>query len=154
MEGRLASTRHAASLKIKKAIPVEEQLPWTFSLADAAHKLDWKHSREFGYKGEMYDIIRTSYHGDSVTYWCYWDREETKLRKQRNLIVFNLLGPSPLERNQQNTISVFFRSLYFSTLPLSPTNPAIIDVRRCITPYHPLHSEYHSDPHSPPPWPV
>jgi len=151
MEGRLASIQHTVSLKMKKATSVEDQLPWTFSIQDAATKLHWEHSREFEYKGEMYDVIRTTYAGDSVTYWCYWDRKETKLRKQRNVIVFNLLGPPPQERNHQSQITDFFRGLFYHAQDPQHADRQMPSVRHCIIPYFPLRSDYLPDPQAPPP---
>ena len=105
-----------AGYKIKKAIPQQEQLLWKFSTEDARLKLDWEHSREFEYKGEMYDVLRSETKGDSIWYWCYWDRKETKLRKELNVLLVNLMGPGQQNKNEGRQLNDFFKSLF---LPVS-----------------------------------
>ena len=105
-----------AGYKIRKAIPQDEQLLWKFSIEDARLKLDWEHSREFEYKGEMYDVIRAETKGDSIWYWCYWDRKETKLRKELNVLLVNLMGPGQQNKNEGRQLNDFFKSLI---LPVS-----------------------------------
>ncbi len=101
-----------ASFKIKRVVPVEEQFLWTFSIADAHTILQWEHSREFEYKGEMYDVIRSEMKGDSIWYWCYWDKKETKLRKELNVLLVNLMGPGQQSRNEGRQLNDFFKSLF------------------------------------------
>jgi hypothetical protein len=104
--------KDVAGYKIKRAIPQEEQLLWKFSTEDARQKLDWEHSREFEYKGEMYDVIRSETKGDSIWYWCYWDRKETKLRKELNVLLVNLMGPGQQNKNEGRQLNDFFKSLF------------------------------------------
>jgi hypothetical protein len=115
LSGRIESAKESASLSIKRAIPQNDQILWTFSITDARSKLHWEHSREFEYKGEMYDIIRSQIKGDSVWYWCYWDRKEAKLKKQLNILVARMMGPGPYNRNERTQINDFFRSFFFQT---------------------------------------
>lgn len=105
-----------AGYKIRKAIPRDEQLLWKFSAEDARLKLDWEHSREFEYKGEMYDVIRSETKGDSIWYWCYWDRKETKLRKELNVLLVNLMGPGQQSKNEGRQLNDFFKSLFLPVL--------------------------------------
>mgnify|MGYP003402136436 FL=1 len=100
-----------AGYKIRKAIPQDEQLLWKFSTEDAKLKLDWEHSREFEYKGEMYDVLRSETKGDSIWYWCYWDRKETKLWKELNVLLVNLMGPGQQNKNEGRQLNDFFKSL-------------------------------------------
>jgi len=147
----VASAKEVALVKIKKAVPPEDQIVWTFSLEDARTKLFWEHSREFEYKGEMYDVIRTETRGDSVSYWCYWDRKETKLKKQLNVLVMKLMGPGPQSRSQGTQISDFFRSLFFQSITHEGDVAFHAPQNRCSTAYQFSLSLYDSIPPSPPP---
>lgn len=117
LEGRITAAKVSSTIKIKKAIPPEDQILWKFSLEDAKTKLFWEHSKEFEYKGEMYDIIRSQQHGDTIWYWCYWDRKETKLKRELNILIVNRMGPGPQKRNEGRQVLEFFRALYFQVEP-------------------------------------
>ncbi len=60
----------------------EELVLLRFSLEEAAGLLRWEHPGEFEFGGEMYDVVERRVTGDSVCYWCWWDRKETDLNKQ------------------------------------------------------------------------
>ena len=148
----MALAKDAAALKIKKAIPTEDQMVWKFSIADSKSKLEWEHSREFEYKGEMYDVIRSEQRGDTMWYWCYWDRKETKLKKQLNILALNLLGPGATHRNHGQQIHEFFKAFYF---PVNNSEtPVALEAShsRCITPYHFSLTLHKIAPPVPPPW--
>jgi len=152
LNSRLAAAKKAATLKVKKAIPPEDQMLWKFSMADSRSKLEWEHSREFEYKGEMYDVIRSEKRGDTMWYWCYWDRKETKLKNQLNIVVFNLMGPGAENRNSSQLISDFFKTL-FHPVTDRQTNLALEDqYHRCIPPYSFSLNQYRTAPPAPPPW--
>ena len=124
-----------AGYKIKKAIPQDEQLLWKFSTEDARLKLDWEHSHEFEYKGEMYDVIRYEVKGDSIWYWCYWDRKETKLRKELNVILVNLMGPGQQNKNEGRQLNDFFKSLYIPASSVKQNLAAGHDLQHRMIPY-------------------
>lgn len=112
LKGRIGEAKDLAGYKIRKAVPQDEQLLWKFSVEDARLNLDWEHSREFEYKGEMYDVIHSETKGDSIWYWCYWDRKETKLRKELNVLLVNLMGPGQQNKNEGRQLNDFFKSLF------------------------------------------
>jgi hypothetical protein len=153
LQGRIELAGQAASLRIKKAIPVEDQILWKFSTSDSQTKLRWEHSREFEYKGEMYDIIRFDQRGDTVLYWCYWDREETRLKKRLNFLVVRMMGPAPQSNNEGRQLTEFFRSLYF---PFEKDNNLIVGFsieEKELRPYlFALLSSYIIPPSPPPEW--
>ncbi|MBK9591208.1 MAG: hypothetical protein IPO32_06800 [Crocinitomicaceae bacterium] len=35
-------------------------------------QLRWEHSKEFEYKGEMYDVVESKSENGKITYWCWW----------------------------------------------------------------------------------
>ena len=121
---------------MKKAIPEDEQLLWKFSTEDARHKLEWEHSREFEYKGEMYDVIRSETKGDSIWYWCYWDRKETKLKKEMNVLLVNLLGPGQQSKNEGRQLQDFFKSLFLPVVSIKQDLAAGNVHQHNLVPYH------------------
>ena len=125
-----------AGYKIRKAIPQDEQLLWKFSTEDAKLKLDWEHSREFEYKGEMYDVLRSETKGDSIWYWCYWDRKETKLWKELNVLLVNLMGPGQQNKNEGRQLNDFFKSLYIPASSVKQNLAAGHDHQQRMIPYN------------------
>lgn len=84
-----------------------------FSTQDIESKLKWKHSKEFEYDGQMYDIVERSTEGDTTYFWCWWDYEETALNKQLS-DVFNLaLGQDTKSNKHKNSLYHFYTKLFF-----------------------------------------
>lgn len=48
------------------------------------------HSREFRYRGFMYDVARSEVHGNETWYWCIQDEHETKLMEKKEAYFSNL----------------------------------------------------------------
>lgn len=97
-----------------------------FSKTEAA-KLDWQHSAEFAFNGEMYDIVRTLDRGDSVTYICWHDHEETALSKDLDRLLTHYFQHAP-ESNQTKVRTAMFLKTLIQTevatviLRQSPSN--------------------------------
>ncbi len=100
--------------KLISGIDKEELVLLKFTEEEKQTQLNWKHSKEFEYKGEMYDIVETKIVGDTTYYWLWWDHEETKLNKQLNQLVSFALGHNPKNQENQKRLEKFFKSLYFS----------------------------------------
>ncbi len=83
-------------------------------------RLEWEHSREFEFKGEMFDVMETSVTGDTTFYWCWEDNEETTLNEQIASLVNDALGNDRKNKKNCETFNSFLKSLYFS--PISKTN--------------------------------
>lgn len=79
--------QHAVKKHVKRHImqhtQKDELLEFTFLHNDTA-QLNWKHSREFEWQGEMYDIIYRSHIDGVITYHVWHDSEETQLNNQIN----------------------------------------------------------------------
>ena len=100
----------------------KEKVLFKFTQADSG-KLYWEHSKEFEFKGEMYDVICFEKKGDTTYYWCYWDKKETKLQRDLVQLVLQILPPTEQQEKTHNNLIQFFKSLY----PISSkeTNPDI-----------------------------
>lgn len=43
--------------------------------------IHWERANEFAYKGRMYDVWEKRDIGDSVWYYCKWDKEDTEIHR-------------------------------------------------------------------------
>jgi len=106
--------RREVKRKLIAGIDKEELVLLKFTEEEKETQLNWKHSKEFEYKGEMYDIVETKIVGDTTYYWLWWDYEETKLNKQLSQLLSFALGHNPKNQENQKRLHNFFKSLYFS----------------------------------------
>jgi hypothetical protein len=106
--------------KLIDGLDKEELVLLKFARKETETLLTWKHSREFEYHGEMYDIVETEIAGDSVFYYCWWDHEETHLNKQLNSLLAKAAGQHEQNKDNAKKIYQFFKTLYLE--PLSHNN--------------------------------
>ncbi|PQJ78994.1 hypothetical protein [Polaribacter porphyrae] len=99
-----------------RGIDKEELVLLKFSEEEAMKELKWKHSKEFEYKGEMYDIVKTEKIGNIIHYWCWWDHEETRLNRELTELVTNLFNDSPQKAQKENQLISFYNSLYYNDI--------------------------------------
>jgi hypothetical protein len=79
---------------------------------DQKGQLEWEHSKEFEYQGEMYDVVYKKETGDSLFYWCWWDHKETQLNRQLASLTRILLDSDTKRKESSSRITFFFKSLY------------------------------------------
>jgi hypothetical protein len=106
--------------RIIEGIDKSELVELTFALADAETQLRWEHSKEFEYNGEMYDVVESKSENGKITYWCWWDNEETTLNKQLNKLLARALNDQSPSNGNAN--AQFWLNLIF----LIPDQPAQI----------------------------
>lgn len=111
LAGRIRQVKEEVSRNIHTDKYEEEKVLLKFTSEDSS-KLYWEHSREFEYNGEMYDVIRFEKKGDTIWYYCYWDKKETKLKRDRAQLVIRILPPTDQQQKSQNCINQFFKTLY------------------------------------------
>ena len=75
-------------------------------------KLNWEHSKEFEYDGEMYDVVESKKVGDTTFYWVWWDHEETELNQKLNDLYAKVMGNHPVNQDQQKRFHYLFKTLY------------------------------------------
>jgi len=100
--------------EIIKGIDKGELLELTFSLK-TSESLDWEHEREFEYLGQSYDVVEKKIEGDSITYSVWWDKVETKIKNQLTLLVSKAMSNDKPQKENQQRLDHFFKSLYSST---------------------------------------
>lgn len=76
-------------------------------------ELNWEHSKEFEFHNQMYDVVESETHGDSIFYWCWWDHEETTLNKELSAWVLKALGKDPQNKETRNELIDFYKHLFY-----------------------------------------
>lgn len=105
-------TRHEVKSKMMERLDENDLVLLKFSTVDKELKLNWEHSNEFEYKGQMYDIVETKISGDTTYYTCWWDNDETKLNKKLTNLVSDVLGKNQQNKENNKRLIQFFKSLY------------------------------------------
>ena len=85
---------------------------FSFSIREAKHDLSWKHSGEFEYLGQMYDLVESEMLSDSVKFWCWPDQKEDRININLDKLVSNALGQNPQSKEQHQRYFSFLKSLY------------------------------------------
>lgn len=132
--------------KILAGIKKNELVLLKFTENEIKNQLNWKHPKEFEYKGEMYDVIETQTFGDTTYYWLWCDNKETFLNKQLDQLVSIVLGNNPKNQENQKRLLVFLKSLFFSDLD----NNITIYFNECNNNFHFISEFYPSFSISPP----
>lgn len=130
--------------KILGKLEKENLILLNFTRAEAEN-LEWKHSREFEFQGQMYDIIRKETHGENISFWCWNDNEETKINKQINSLLAFVLGNDQQNKENQKRLINYYNSLFFSEIPSYN-----LTVLQSEYKYHILKIECHNLSNSPP----
>jgi hypothetical protein len=85
-----------------------------FSVEDSKTRLTWKHSREFVYQGQMYDIVEQRQDGEFIVFTCYKDNKETRLENNKEKIIAKAIGQDPVRKNQSEKMTDFFKTVFSS----------------------------------------
>ena len=80
-----------------------------FKISNTKSNLKWKHSKEFEYEGEMYDVVKSIVKGDTILYTCWWDNKETKLNKQLAHLIGDIIGNNPQNKENQKRLVSFYQ---------------------------------------------
>ena len=100
--------------QIIAGIDKKELVLLKFAETDRLTQLNWEHSSEFEYKGDMYDVVETSIIADTTYYWVWCDLEETELNKLLTELVSLEWSNNPKNLENRARLQNFFNSLYFS----------------------------------------
>lgn len=100
--------------RIIAQMDVEELVLLKFSDDEKQTLLFWENSKEFEFKDQMYDVVKTEVKNGITYYYCWPDDQETKLNKQLDELVAFTVGNNPNHNNDQKNLSLFLKSLYFS----------------------------------------
>lgn len=118
--GSLNTVQEKVAEKIDEGIEKNELVFLSFTRQETETKLRWEHSKEFEYNGQMYDIVETIEQKDSVFYWAWWDKEESKLKKEYRETIASLLNQQDEnaikagDNNSKKSLTVYNNSQQFS----------------------------------------
>lgn len=99
--------------QIINGMPKSELKHFQFSKVEANIIPVWKEQNEFEINGEMYDVVSSQESSDSILFWCWQDRDETKLNKRLKTLTDQRSENSPLYQTQIKQITSFLSTLFF-----------------------------------------
>lgn len=114
MNYQKSTIKHEVKWMMVEGIDKEELVLLKFTKEESETALRWKHSKEFEYNRQMYDIVETTVIGDTIYYYCWLDSKETKLNKQLAKLVTNIFNHNPQKREKQARLFSYFKSCYCS----------------------------------------
>lgn len=100
--------------KLIQGVDKSELTKLTFSPDQLATQVKWKHSKEFEYNGEMYDIVYTELEGEQTTYYCWWDEAESELNDSINTLTQLVLDSNAKHKTQKRQLQNIINTLYHS----------------------------------------
>ena len=98
--------------RIMAGVGENEMVRLSFTRQATKTQLRWEHAKEFEYKGEMYDIVKSEEKGDSMVYWCIWDKAETQINRQMDALIAAATGSDRQHRECLDHIFSFLKSLF------------------------------------------
>ena len=116
LQQRKRAVKKEVKWKMIAGIDKSELVLLKFSKAETTTKLNWKHSKEFEFSNQMYDIVDKVVSKDSIHYWCWWDFEETKLNKQLDNLLVGVYQHDSKSKEKQDIVYKFYKSIYFQSL--------------------------------------
>lgn len=108
--------KEEVKLSLLKGIEPAQLVTLRFTKEEADIALDWEHSREFEYNGQMYDVVSEEIKGDSIIYKVWWDKAETKIKKELSTLVATFLQNDMESQPFQQQLSYFWNHLQCQSL--------------------------------------
>ncbi len=141
--------RKVVKNKIISGLKKSDLFHFRFTPEEMEAKINWKHSKEFEYDGKMFDVVYSEKHQDSVLFWCWPDKQETRLNKIHERLFLEALGVDPITKSNSKKIINFKRTLIIGEVFTWACvyNYRVISFIRILRNYR----FYLSEPLSPPP---
>lgn len=112
LQQRKRAVKKEVKWKMIAGIDKSELVLLKFSKSDTQTKLRWKHSKEFEFNNQMYDIVDKVVSKDSIHYWCWWDFKETKLNRQLDELLVGVYQHDSKSKEKQELLYKFYKSIY------------------------------------------
>ncbi|WP_290821870.1 hypothetical protein [Flavobacterium sp.] len=128
LQQRKRAVKREVKWKMIAGIDKSELVLLKFSKVETTTKLQWKHSKEFEFNNQMYDIVDKIVSKDSIKYWCWWDFEETKLNKQLDNLLVGVFQHDSKSKEKQDLVYKFYKSIYLQ--PLFSWEPLIQSLQK------------------------
>ena len=140
--------KETVEAQLREGVEASELVVLAFAKSEVG-QLEWEHEREFEYKGQMYDLVKTEQRNDSLFYTCYWDHAETELHHKLDRWFADYLQKSSPHNQQTERLLCFFRSLY--CLGFSEKQVMVLRPAKPYFYYSDLRGILEESPPSPPP---
>lgn len=106
--------KRAVKHRIIEGLSRSEMCLLRFDKKTIDQEVEWEHSKEFEYKGVMYDVVESSSTKDSVFYWCWKDDDETALNQQLTALLNLQLENQPIGNDANEKLVQYYKKLFFS----------------------------------------
>ncbi len=148
---KINAVKSEVSTRIKAGIEKKDLVLLKFSIRDSETRLRWKHAKEFEFQGQMFDIVTRELHGDSISFYCLKDHEESTINRHIKSLAAKIAGQDPVQRDNHQRLNNFYKSLYNSIpFSLSLSTPEI-QMEQGFYSYAFNYSSIQLPPPSPPP---
>lgn len=134
---------------ILQGIDKGELVQFTFSKLES-EELDWEHEREFMFKGQSYDVVEQEIKGDSITYYVWWDKVETKIKNQLAELVAMAMNQDTEQQQNQNQLEKLFKSVYWASSSVE-TERILLREQSIVAPVFETYASLQWAPPVPPP---
>jgi len=112
-KNEIHQTRKQVKKLIMAGIEKDELTLLKFSINETKNILEWKHSKEFKYNNNMYDVVYRDTVGDTISYHCWKDDKETEIRFQFDTLLAKKMNDNNTRNSQGKKIIDYFKSLFF-----------------------------------------
>ena len=123
LEMQRGEVRREIKQRLKAGVPEEALVHFTFPKdieSRPGSGFQRIHSREFRYRGDMYDIVRTEDLGDSVRYACIHDVKESRLFANLDELIRGEMSGDPERRAERSRLLQLLPTVY---LPVATAVP-------------------------------
>ena len=111
-----AEVRREVKTKIKRSIPKSELIKFELlntSLFENTNQLKWENDgKEVVIDGDLFDIVYMTKNTNSVTLWLLPDTKEKAILADLDHFVRIMMNNSPVQKDQNNTISDWLKLKY------------------------------------------
>lgn len=150
LENQKKKIKKVVKCKMIAGINEDELILLKFTDEEKRTLLKWKHSKEFEYQGEMYDIVKATVTRDTTYCWLWWDREETKPNRKLSALTSMDLGKDLKNRENKKRLVHLFKPLFCVKIEKIKTN---VLAKLFILPHYslPIYQSIEGTPTIPPP---
>lgn len=145
-----SEVKKEVSERMDEGIAPKELVTLTFDPGELS-KIRWEHEREFEYQGQMYDVVEKKVDGDRTIFICWWDHEETRLKKELNRLLAHQNNDQPWSKDQQKRLDQFEKNLFSELDGLGKKRPHFFHKRLSPFRYFFSHTSPFRSPPTPPP---
>lgn len=108
--------RREVKREIINQISLNQLTRLRFSKYESEKRLDWIHSHEFSYQGNLYDVVKTETHDSFVVFWCWPDKKETALNHRLHTILIQQLEQNNQRNTQKSEVVALYLKLFYESL--------------------------------------